>query len=143
MPSKRTICFAILLVLLAFVFSSCRKNVNPKEAMNYIAKGIAKHQLKDFQGAIKDYNMAIEMNPQSVEAYFFRGFAKQELADKLGAIQDYTQAIKLNPQYAVAYLHRGITNLALGVQEAGCMDLREADALGEDRAKDILNKFCK
>jgi tetratricopeptide (TPR) repeat protein len=143
MFSKRNICFVILLVLLPFIFSTCKKDANPKEAIAYIAKGIAKHKLKDYHGAIKDYNMAIEVYPQSAEAFFFRGFAKYELKDNPGAIQDYTQAIKLNPTYAVAYLHRGITNLALGVHKAGCRDIRKAGELGDARADDILNKFCK
>ena len=44
----------------------------------YINRGIAKTELKDYEGAIQEYTKAIELNPQDAEAYFGRGNAKAE-----------------------------------------------------------------
>ena len=62
----------------------------------------------DYQGAIADYNKAIELNPQFAEAYNNQGVAKGESGDYQGAIADLDKAIEINPQLTEAYLNRGI-----------------------------------
>ena len=143
MSSKRKICAIVLLALLPLVFSNCKKKANPKEAVVHIGKGLAMHQSKDYQGAIQAYNKAIEVYPQSAAAYYYRGFAKFELKDNLGAVKDYTEAIKLNPTYAVAYLNRGLARYLLGAQKAACFDFKKASEFGDERADEIMKKFCK
>ena len=49
------------------------------------------------QGALDDYNKAIEINPQYAKAFNNRGIAKHDLGDKQGALEDYNKAIELNP----------------------------------------------
>ena len=39
------------------------------------------------QGAIQDYNKAIELDPKYAEAFFNRAFAKGNLGDLRGAIR--------------------------------------------------------
>ena len=39
------------------------------------------------QGAIEDYNKAIEINPQYADAFNNRGNVKNDLGDKQGAIR--------------------------------------------------------
>ena len=54
---------------------------NPQYAEAFSNRGFAKDYLGDKQGAIEDYNKAIEINPQYAEAYYNRGFLKDELGD--------------------------------------------------------------
>ncbi len=50
---------------------------------------------KDFQGAIEQYNQAIDNYPQYAEAYTNRAIAKAQLGDESGAIADLEQAATL------------------------------------------------
>lgn len=50
---------------------------------------------KDFQGAIEQYNQALEAYPDYAEAYTTRAIAKAQLGDKSGAIADLEQAATL------------------------------------------------
>jgi tetratricopeptide (TPR) repeat protein len=52
----------------------------------------------DKQGAIADYNQAINIKPDYALAYNNRGNAKYDLGDKQGAIADYNQAAQLYSQ---------------------------------------------
>jgi len=97
-------------IILCFVVTTLAYAQTVEE---YFNSGKAKYKLKDYRGAIQDYNKAIELNPKYPEAYNNRGFAKVELKDYKAAIQDYTKAIELNPNYADAYNNRGIAKAQL------------------------------
>lgn len=50
-------------------------------AIEYYNKGIDKLVLKDYYGAIEEFNKSITFNPNFASAYINRGFAKQRLND--------------------------------------------------------------
>ena len=61
-------------------------------------RGKVKSILKDYEGAINDYNQAINVDPNSTSVllcYSDRGDAKGALKDYKGAISDYTKAISI------------------------------------------------
>src|SRR3989344_6946387 len=81
-------------------------------ALAYNNRGIAKRAKGDLNGAIADYNRALELDPRHANAYINRGYAKQVRGDHDGAITDYNRALKFDPQYALAYNNRGLAKLA-------------------------------
>jgi len=111
-------------------------------AEDYFNSGIAKHNLKDYKGAIQNFNKAIEIAPNFTEAYNSRGNAKNQLKDYSGAIQDYNKAIELNPNYAVAYFSRGIAKILSGQKNNGCLDLSKAGELGFALAYNAIRVHC-
>ena len=94
-----------LLITLALLISAVSFGQTAEE---YFNSGSDKHNLKDYNGAISDYNKAIEINPNLADAYLNRGVSKDELKDFNGAISDYNKAIEINPNLAVAYYNRGV-----------------------------------
>ena len=64
-------------------------------ALAYNARGVSKLHLKDYRGALIDFNKAIILQPEYGEAYFYRGLSKSYLSDNVAACTDAKQAEKL------------------------------------------------
>jgi tetratricopeptide (TPR) repeat protein len=74
-------------------------------AIQFNQAGGAKYQAGDYQGALADYNKAIELDPKLAMGYNNRAFLKNNrLKDYQGALADYNKAIELDPKYAAAYI---------------------------------------
>ena len=86
--------------------------------------------MKNYSGAIADFDRAIEINPRFAKAYYSRGLAKKHYNDHLGAIIDFTKAIEIDPEYAEAYNKRGLLKGTLGQKDSGHSDLGKAGELG-------------
>src|ERR1700751_1582130 len=74
-----------------------------KSSDTYLTSGLAKDDLEDYDGAISDYNKAIELNPHYAEAYYKRGNVKKNIKDYTGALADYTKSIEIKPDNALVY----------------------------------------
>jgi hypothetical protein len=48
--------------------------------------------MKDYQGAIDDYTMSIQLFPTDPETYYFRAMAKFEIADNYDGCLDLNNA---------------------------------------------------
>ncbi len=94
----------------------------------------------DYQGAIADYNQAINIKPDYADAYLNRGNAKKNLGDKQGAIADYNQAINIKPDYADAYNNRGIAKKNLGDKQGAIADYNQAINIKPDYALAYNNR---
>lgn len=66
------------------------------EAYTYYLSGIKKAKNEDYQGAISDYNKAIELSPSYGDYYFSRCIAKDNLKDHLGSLDDAKHAARCN-----------------------------------------------
>jgi tetratricopeptide (TPR) repeat protein len=77
------------------------------EADKYYNRGCPKIRQKDYQGAIADFNKAIELDPMHKLAYSNRAASKYCLQDYRGAIVVYTKTIELDPEDFSVYGERG------------------------------------
>jgi tetratricopeptide (TPR) repeat protein len=80
-------------------------NLKPDD---YLLSGNDKFDRGNYQGALADYNQAIQLNPKYAEAYNNRGNLRTRLRDARGALADYNRAISLRPNSNLAYLNRGV-----------------------------------
>jgi serine/threonine protein kinase len=86
--------------------------LDSEDMMAHNDRGVLKAQkLHDIQGAIADFNRAIDLNPTVAKvavAYYNRGTLKNdELNDTKGALADLDRAIEIDTNYANAYHQRG------------------------------------
>src|SRR6266513_1572181 len=118
--------------LLAFVLSLMLPAVAAAQtsafaADDYNSRGLAKEAKGDHDGAIADYNRAIELDPKQPRSYMNRGFAKEAKGDLDGAIADYNRANELDPKLAAAdYNNRGITKEGKGDHDGAIADYNRA-----------------
>jgi tetratricopeptide (TPR) repeat protein len=98
-------------------------------ATAFYDSGNSKYNLKDYQGAIADYNQSIALKPAFADAYYGRGSSKHLLEDYEGAIADYNQSIALKPAFADAYYGRGNSKNNLGDYQGAISDYDQAITL--------------
>ena len=70
----------------------------------YYNRGLAKHNLKDYNGAIADYTKAIELDPNNSLAYTNRGISKDILGDLNGACDDAKKVANLGDTDAAKWV---------------------------------------
>ncbi len=107
---------------------------NSITAEDFFNEGMTKFRLKDFKGAIKDFNESIFLNPNFVIAYISRGNAYAELKEYEKAITNYDEAISLNPNLARAYASRGTVYFELKEYEKALADNNQAISINPNLA---------
>ena len=117
---------------------------NPNEPNNYNERAMLKDKLGDSQGALADYNRAIDLEPNFTTAYLHRGlFRANRLNFSLGAFLDYNRAIELDSTYVKAYLNRGILRCGkMNDAYIGMGDLRQAAQLARQQHKTDLYQLA-
>ena len=119
------VCFNLLLV---YLYSQSGADPYDSGADAYYKSGIVKFDLKDYKGAIADYDKSLEKNPNykyAYRTYYNRGMAKIGTTDYEGAIKDFTQSIKLN-NYVKAYGMRGVAKAKLKDDKGAISDFTKA-----------------
>ena len=114
-------------------------------AIAYSNRGLAYHELKQYQRAVKDYNAAIKRDPGYAAAYNNRGNSYYELAKYQLALNDFNKSLKLEPQYAKAHLNRGLVYYQMDKEVQACQDFQSSCDQGDcDGIKWAMkNGICK
>ncbi|MDR2178378.1 MAG: tetratricopeptide repeat protein [Treponema sp.] len=79
----------------------------PQTARDYLDRGQAFAETRDYERAIAEYDKAIALDPAYQAAYLKRGDANTNLWNYDQAIADYSRAVELDGQHKDAYLKRG------------------------------------
>lgn len=87
-----------------------------REVLRYYSEALAKSEVKDFKGALADFNKIIELDPTNPKAYGNRAAIYHSLKQWERCLADANEAIRLNPQLPLLFLARA--NCYLGAQKA-------------------------
>lgn len=109
--------------------------LDPKLAVAYNNRGIARLSKGDSDRAIADYDMALKLDPKFAYAYKGRGNAWKAKGDDDRAIADYDQAIAIDPNYSHAYKDRGDAWLDKGDNKHAIADYDKAIAIDPKYSK--------
>ena len=77
---------------------------------DWLALGVARVQLKDYEAAIHALEKAIELYPDFAMAHLERAYARQASGDPkmtMLALADYDDALRLNPRLVYAWFNKG------------------------------------
>ncbi len=105
-----------------------------------VNRGIEKGKQGDLDGAIADFNRAIELNPNDDAPYYNRAQAKRLKKDTAGAIADYTRAIDLGSTNPAAYNNRGNARAENKDLDGAIADYTRAIELKPDYARAYYNR---
>ena len=98
----------------------------PHDATAFISQGNEKRNRGDYDGAIADFDRAIEIDPDNAGAYHGRGEAKRGKGDYDGAITDCDRAIELDPDDPGGCNIRGMSKWQKGDYEGAITDFDRA-----------------
>ena len=90
------------------------KTVRPAD---WLALGIARTMLKDYEAAILALNKAVDTNPDFAMVYMARAYAREALGDRKDdtlALADYNEALRHNPRLVFAWFNKGNIYYAAG-----------------------------
>ena len=110
--------FSLIFLIIFFTINctlnaqSGDKNKDLSNQKELLDSGIKKVKENNFEAALKDFDMAIELNPSSNLAHeilFNRAQLKRiELKKINSALEDYNLAIELNKSFVKAYMYRSL-----------------------------------
>jgi tetratricopeptide (TPR) repeat protein len=105
-----------------------------KTAEEYSDRASVKSDSGNYEGAITDYNKAIEMNPNGSSFYWGRGYCKLNMknADNQAAVDDFTKAISIDSSESTLYWNRAIAYQELKNIPAAIADYGKAIELTKD-----------
>jgi len=92
-----------LLTFIAVIISATSFGQTADE---YLKSGIAKHNTKDYEGAIKEYSKAIKVDKNFRDGYFNRGVCELALQDFKAAKKDLDKTIEIDSTFVKAYYSR-------------------------------------
>ncbi|HOY31754.1 MAG TPA: tetratricopeptide repeat protein [Bacteroidales bacterium] len=99
----------------------------------YKIRGNYKFNMKDYQGALKDYDKTLQINPSYVETLRQRSYVLLNYKnDYQGALRDLNLFIQQDSTSADAYNNRGMSYKALNDTAAAMRDYNKAIALKPD-----------
>jgi tetratricopeptide (TPR) repeat protein len=103
-------------------------------------RGMAFHNLEEFERAIEDYNRGLEFDPENEGLYNNRGIAKLSLKNVEGAIEDYNKALAINPKSTNALMNRSNARIVQGDVEEAIRDLNRVIIIRPHFAGAYLNR---
>jgi len=120
-----------------------RSKQHPVESYNN--RGLAYHELKQYEKAIADFSQAIKLDPAHVAAYNNRGNAYYAMNEYELALVDFNRSLKRKPDYAKAHLNRGLVYYQMDQTDRACNDFQKACDHGDcDGTKWAMkNAICK
>jgi tetratricopeptide (TPR) repeat protein len=93
----RALLFLLLLTFFNASYSQNNSDLTDLEKAHINAlhqSGIQKSNVKDYAGAIADFDKAIELVPNNYLLHFNRGIVKSLIRDEMGAIADFNKALR-------------------------------------------------
>jgi tetratricopeptide (TPR) repeat protein len=127
MKSKRMGFRGVLLFILILALPVVM--LQAQSAADAYDRGMLAVQKGDWNGAISQFDQAIQLNPHYDDAYYQRGYARQKKGDTDGAIADYNQALAVNANLDKAYTGRGFAKYLKGDLDGALTDYDQAIAL--------------
>jgi tetratricopeptide (TPR) repeat protein len=100
-------------------------------AVAHSNRGLAYHELKQYQKAVEDFNSAVKLDPDYAAAYNNRGNSYYELTEYQLALNDFNQSLKLKPKYAKAHLNRGLVFYQMDKNAQACEDFQSSCDQGD------------
>jgi len=113
--------------------------LNDPATATYLDKLKKYGTLNEYQRSTSDMPDGFLYNHDLATPYYGRGMCFVGIGKQEEALADFEKAIAIDPKYGEAFCERGIILIAKGSKDKGCMDLRKAKGLKNEKAKGLYN----
>ena len=113
--------------------------LNDPAVTTYLDKLKKYGTLNEYQRSTSDMPDGFVYNRDYATPYYGHGLSLNGLGKQEEALADFEKAISIDPKYAEALCERGIVFIAKGSKDKGCMDLRKAKGLKNEKAKGLYD----
>lgn len=109
----------------------------------YVRGKIRYHKLDDLDGALADFDEAINLKPKDADIYVSRAILKNSIDDKVGAMADYNKAIELNPNNAETFFSRALFQMSSEnrLEAIGDLDIVIQIGLSDDANVSMVDAY--
>ncbi|HYJ46183.1 MAG TPA: tetratricopeptide repeat protein, partial [Pyrinomonadaceae bacterium] len=114
--------------------------IDPRAAVAYSNRGIAKMAKGDSAGAISDFDVALSINPGQALVYYNRGTVWLSVGDSERAFADYDKSVRLDSRLAISYVGRATARLNKGDRAGALIDYEQAIKLAPRNAQIYYNR---
>ena len=123
-----------------FYYDKAISLLSTEDVNLFFNRAAAKYDLRDFNGALEDYNKAISLEDEGADIYCNRAKTKMKLGYKNLAILDFDKAIALERFNDTFYLERAIAKAECSNLEGSLRDLDKAISLNPKKASLLVNR---
>jgi tetratricopeptide (TPR) repeat protein len=112
-------------------------------AKAYCNRAVAERNLGNYQDALMDCNLSLEIYQEDVVTHFVRGRVRYNLQDYQGAIEDFNYAAENSQdslEHAQLYYHRGMAKLSLQDYSGALTDFTTAISINPQDAASFTNR---
>ncbi len=128
----------------AIDYSSKRIELNSKNHVAYLDRGLSYRKIKKYKEAEDDYNTSLKIMPNFFRGFGYRAYLHMEQGKNQEAFKDAKRAVEINPEYAYGYLMLAQAKQVLNLPDF-CDDYFSAKKYGwtKDEVDFAIKKFCK
>ena len=115
----------------------------PRNADDYMNRGLVKVKLKQSRSAIEDFEKSLSLDRTLLRNHVLIGNAYQSLKSYEEAVEYYKYYLLVDGVDASVLYNKGVAELKLGNKEIACRDFKKAVELGEERAIKPMQLTCE
>jgi tetratricopeptide (TPR) repeat protein len=102
-----------------------------KSEIIFLSRGVAYFKVEEYDNAIHDFGIVININDHNFRAHFYRGTVFMAKEEYKKAIVDFDETIKLKPDYGAAFFARGTAYTELGNEDEAKKSMQTAITCSE------------
>ena len=114
--------------------------ISQKNVSDFIESGYQKEDLRDYKGALADFNKALLLEPNNTKALYYSGFVKFQMEDFGNALTDFSLAIESDTASVELFYSRGNAYFELKYYKEAISDYSKALALDSTDKESYFNR---
>ena len=104
-------------------------DTTPKTSEDFSERGLKRHSTGNLNGALADYDKALDLDPSNLQACYRRALARQLKGNLNGALADYNAVLSVDPTNADAYRNRAYVKQTTGDSDGALADYHQSVVL--------------